>query len=153
MRSSSINLTPAQSVAEQEAQFGILRLVDPGKCCQLRKVEPLFRALRSYDLWFTGLRREQAPTRKDLKVIEQHQLPDDKSLLKVNALALWNWQQVHQYAVEHAIAPLPLYEAGYRSIGCEPCTAVPAAGADPRSGRWGGTKLECGIHTFSQHHQ
>ena len=148
-----INLTPLQSVADQEAQFGILHRIDPGKCCHLRKVEPLFRALRSYDIWFTGLRREQSPTRKDLKIIEEHQLPDDKSLLKVNALALWNWRQVEQYAVEHAIEPLPLYEAGYLSIGCEPCTAVPIAGADPRSGRWGGTKLECGIHTFSQPHE
>jgi phosphoadenosine phosphosulfate reductase len=145
-----VNLIPTQSVAGQENQFGFLYRTDPGKCCHLRKVEPLFRALNAFDVWFTGLRREQSPTRRDLQVAEQHQLPNSKALLKVSPLALWTWQQVHQYADEHRIEPLPLYAAGYTSIGCEPCTAVPAAGADPRSGRWHGTKLECGIHITPQ---
>jgi phosphoadenosine phosphosulfate reductase len=57
---------------------------------------------------------------------------------------------VEEYAHTHAIPRLSLYDLGYTSIGCEPCTAIPAAGADPRSGRWGGNKLECGIHTFSE---
>jgi phosphoadenosine phosphosulfate reductase len=142
-----INLQPEQSVPGQEAEFGILYKTDPGKCCHLRKVVPLFGALRAYKVWFTGLRREQSPSRKDLKLLEQHQLPGDKCLLKVSPLAMWNWRQVRDYALEHSIEPLPLYAAGYPSIGCQPCTAIPAAGADPRSGRWGGTKLECGIHT------
>lgn len=145
-----VNVTPAQSVAAQEAQFGILYRSDPGKCCQLRKVEPLFRALQPFDVWFTGLRREQSPTRRDLKPIEEHRLPNGKLLLKASPLAAWTWAQVSSYAVEHGIEPSPLYEAGFRSIGCEPCTAIPAADADPRSGRWGGAKLECGIHTFSK---
>lgn len=142
-----VNLQPQQSVAQQEAQFGILYGIDPGKCCQLRKVEPLFQALASFEIWFTGLRREQSPSRRNLNIVEHQPLADGKSLIKVNPLVLWNWQQVEEYAAANAIPALPLYEAGYRSIGCEPCTAVPAEGADPRSGRWGGTKLECGIHT------
>ena len=144
------NLAAKQSVAEQEAQFGILNQTDPGRCCQLRKVEPLFSALENYDVWFTGLRREQSPTRKNLKVIEHHQLPSGKMLLKVSPLAAWTWDQVWKYTGEHAIDHLPLYDFGYPSIGCEPCTAIPAAGADARSGRWGGRKLECGIHTESK---
>jgi len=144
------NLAAKQSVAEQEAQFGILNQTDPGRCCQLRKVEPLFSALENYDVWFTGLRREQSPTRKNLKVVEHHQLPSGKMLLKVSPLAAWTWDQVWNYTSEHAIEHLPLYDFGYSSIGCEPCTAIPAAGADARSGRWGGRKLECGIHTESK---
>lgn len=142
-----VNLIPEQSVAEQEAQFGLLHKTDPGKCCQFRKVEPLFRSLVKYDLWFTGLRREQSPSRKDLKIVEQRERPGQKAQIKVNPLAYWNWWLVQDYATKHRIEPLPLYEAGYKSIGCEPCTSIPAAGADARSGRWGGTKLECGIHT------
>lgn len=144
------NLTAKRSVAEQEAEFGILNRTDPGKCCQLRKVEPLFAALQDYDVWFTGLRREQSPTRKNLKVVEQHALPIGKVLLKVSPLAAWTWGDVWKYTADNKIPFLPLYDLGYRSIGCEPCTAIPREGADPRSGRWGGAKLECGIHTDSK---
>jgi phosphoadenosine phosphosulfate reductase len=108
------------------------------------------KALQPYDVWFTGLRREQSPTRKNLKVVEHHELPTGKTLLKVSPLAAWDWKQVWSYTVENGIEYLPLYDQGYRSIGCEPCTAIPAEGTDPRSGRWGGVKLECGIHTFSK---
>jgi phosphoadenosine phosphosulfate reductase len=144
------NLAAKQSVADQEAQFGILNRTDPGRCCQLRKVEPLFAALENYDVWFTGLRREQSPTRKNLKVVEHHVLPSGKTLLKVSLLAAWSWDQVWDYTGAHGIDHLPLYDFGYPSIGCEPCTAIPAPGADARSGRWGGRKLECGIHTESK---
>lgn len=144
------NLTAKRSVAEQEAEFGVLNRTDPGKCCQLRKVEPLFAALQDYDVWFTGLRREQSPTRKNLKIVEQHALPIGKVLLKVSPLAAWTWGDVWKYTADNKIPFLPLYDVGYRSIGCEPCTAIPREGADPRSGRWGGAKLECGIHTDSK---
>ena len=144
------NLAAKQSVAEQEAQFGILNRTDPARCCHLRKVEPLFAALQDFNLWFTGLRREQSPTRKNLKITEQHQLPGGKKLLKVNPLAAWTWDQVWKYTMDHGIEHLPLYDFGYLSIGCEPCTGIPELGADPRSGRWGGRKLECGIHTESK---
>lgn len=145
-----VNAAAEQSVAEQESQFGILNRTDPGRCCHLRKVEPLMKALGGYDVWFTGLRREQSPTRRNLQLIENHALPSGKVLLKVSPLAAWNWDRVWNYTTENEIEYLPLYDLGYRSIGCEPCTSIPAADADPRSGRWGGAKLECGIHTFSK---
>ena len=145
-----VNLVPKQSVIEQETEFGILYQTDPGACCNRRKVEPLMKGLEFFDLWFTGLRREQSPTRKNMRTVETHQLPSGKELLKVSPLAAWDWKKVWSYAVELSVEYLPLYDAGYLSIGCEPCTAIPAEGADPRSGRWGGNKLECGIHTFTK---
>ena len=144
-----VNVLPAQTVAEQESAFGVLYRSEPTKCCQLRKVEPLMLALEPFDVWFTGLRREQSPTRKNLKKVEVHRLPTGKDLWKVSPLADWNWEQVWQYAVVNGIPHLPQYDEGYLSIGCQPCTALPSDPNNPRSGRWGGTKLECGIHTFS----
>jgi phosphoadenosine phosphosulfate reductase len=144
------NLQAHASVPQQEAAFGILNRTDPARCCQLRKVEPLFSALQNFDVWFTGLRREQSPTRKNLKMVEHHELPTGKVILKVSPLAAWTWGEVWKYTADNKIEFLPLYDRGYRSIGCEPCTAIPAEGADPRSGRWGGVKLECGIHTESK---
>jgi phosphoadenosine phosphosulfate reductase len=108
------------------------------------------KALEPFDVWFTGLRREQSPTRANLQKIEQHRLPTGKTLLKVSPLADWTWAQVWEYTGGHRLAYLPLYDAGYPSIGCEPCTAFPADPGNARSGRWGGRKLECGIHTFSE---
>jgi phosphoadenosine phosphosulfate reductase len=144
-----VNALPAQTVAEQESELGILYRSEPSRCCQLRKVEPLMRALEPFDMWFTGLRREQSPTRRNLKKVELHRLPTGRSLWKVSLLADWNWEQVWQYANTNRIPHLPQYDEGYLSIGCQPCTALPADPNNPRSGRWGGTKLECGIHTFS----
>ena len=145
-----VNVIPEKTVAEQESEFGILNRTEPTRCCQLRKVDPLFRALEPFSLWFTGLRREQSPTRKNLKKLELHRLPSGKPLWKVSLLADWTWGQVWQYTAAKKIAYLPLYDDGYRSIGCEPCTSVPADPNNPRAGRWGGNKLECGIHTFSE---
>ena len=145
-----INAMPLTTLVEHEAQFGLLHIVDPAGCCAIRKVEPLMRSLEPYFWWFTGLRREQSPTRAGLKKVEDHRTPTGKMMKKVSVLADWTWAQVAEYAEVNGIPQLELYARGYTSIGCEPCTAVPAAGADPRSGRWGGTKLECGIHTFSE---
>ena len=145
-----INAMPLTTLAEHEAKFGLLHIINPTQCCQIRKVEPLMRSLKPYTWWFTGLRREQSPTRANLKKIEDHRLPSGKAMKKVSILADWTWDRVEDYAREHDIPRLSLYDEGYTSIGCEPCTAKPEAGADPRSGRWGGKKLECGIHTFSE---
>jgi phosphoadenosine phosphosulfate reductase len=144
-----VNVLPAQTVAEQESAFGILYGSEPTRCCQMRKVEPLMRALEPFDVWFTGLRREQSVTRRNLKKLELHRLPTGKSLWKVSLLADWDWKQVGQYVNANGIPSLPQYDEGYLSIGCEPCTALPSDPNNPRSGRWGGTKLECGIHTFT----
>ena len=145
-----INVLPTQTVPEQESAFGILNQTDPTRCCQLRKVDPLLGALEPFDVWFTGLRREQSPTRKNLKKLELHRLPTGKTLWKVSLLADWNWERVWNYTNSNGISHLPQYDEGYLSIGCEPCTALPVDPNNPRSGRWGGTKLECGIHTFSK---
>ncbi|HEV2577871.1 MAG TPA: phosphoadenylyl-sulfate reductase [Acidobacteriaceae bacterium] len=145
-----INAVPSNTIAQHEAQFGLLHVINPTHCCQIRKVEPLMRSLEPYAWWFTGLRREQSPTRANLKKTEDHRLPSGKQMKKISILADWTWDRVEAYAREHDIPRLSLYDEGYSSIGCEPCTARPAAGADPRSGRWGGRKLECGIHTFSE---
>ena len=145
-----INAAPGTTVAQQESELGILYRDDPTRCCQLRKVEPLIRALEPFDIWFTGLRRDQSPTRRNLQKAEDHLLPSGKTLLKVSPLADWTWGQVWEYTSANRLNYLPQYDYGYRSIGCEPCTALPDDPNNPRSGRWGGKKLECGIHTFSE---
>lgn len=145
-----VNVVPRRTVAEQESELGILYREEPTKCCQLRKVEPLLDALEPFEIWFTGLRREQSPTRKNLKKVEQHRLPTGKSLQKINPLADWSWGQVWEYTGGKGLSYLPQYDQGYLSIGCEPCTVIPDDPSNPRSGRWNGKKLECGIHTFSE---
>lgn len=148
-----VSLFPRQTVEQQESALGILYRDDPTQCCQLRKVAPLMEALQPLDTWFTGLRREQSITRKNLKKVELHRLPTGKSLTKVSPLADWTWGQVWEYTGANKLDYLPQYDHGYLSIGCQPCTAVPEDPANPRSGRWGGRKLECGIHTFSERSQ
>jgi phosphoadenosine phosphosulfate reductase len=143
-----VNVMPQTTVAEQESVFGKLYGTQPDQCCKMRKVEPLLAALADYEVWFTGLRREQSPTRANLAEVETHKLPGGKELLKVSPLAFWKWNEVWSYLRVNEIEYLPLYDRGYPSIGCEPCTALPLDGGNPRSGRWGGQKLECGIHTF-----
>lgn len=145
-----VNVLPDKTVQQQESELGILYRDNPGQCCQLRKVEPLMASLEPFEIWFTGLRREQSPTRKNLKKVEHHRLPSGKTLLKVSPLADWNWAQVWEYTGKHGLSYLPQYDQGYASIGCQPCTAIPLDPANPRSGRWAGQKLECGIHTFSE---
>jgi phosphoadenosine phosphosulfate reductase len=145
-----VNVLPLQTVAQQESQFGVLYQSNPTQCCQLRKVEPLMQSLEPFEIWFTGSRREQSPSRKNLKTVEQHRLPSGKTLLKVSLLADWTWKQVWNYVGAHQLSYLPQYDDGYLSIGCQPCTAIPDDPNNPRSGRWGGKKLECGIHTFSE---
>jgi phosphoadenosine phosphosulfate reductase len=114
-------------------------------CCKRHKVEPLFSALADYDTWFTALRRDQSPSRANLQEVEPFQLPG-RGITRVAPLAGWTARDVWKYAKDYQIPLLPLYELGYTSIGCEPCTAVPFDPENPRSGRWQGQKLECGIH-------
>lgn len=115
-------------------------------CCARHKVGPLFGALEGYDTWFTGLRRQQSPSRANLQHVEPFTLKSGKVLRKVSPLADWLTRDVWKYAKANGIPLLPLYELGYSSIGCEPCTSLPDDPSNPRSGRWGGQKLECGIH-------
>jgi phosphoadenosine phosphosulfate reductase len=142
-----VNLKAKQSVKDQESLFGILNQTEPSKCCGLRKVEPLFAGLSNYDTWFTALRREQSPTRANLQEVEPFKLPTGKTLEKVSPLAAWTNKDVWQYLSKYDIPALSLYDQGYTSIGCQPCTVLPFDPNNPRSGRWQGKqKLECGIH-------
>jgi len=141
-----INLLPAKTVGEQEAEFGLLYQSAPDQCCKLRKVEPLFKAVAEYRVWFTGLRREQAKSRTALEESSLFTLPGGKQILKLAPLAEWTTRDVWYACAELDIPLLSLYEKGYTSIGCEPCTTLPTDPNDPRSGRWAGRKVECGIH-------
>ena len=145
-----VHLTSDLGVEAQEAEFGLLFQTDPARCCRMRKVEPLQRALAGYSVWLTGLRRKQSPSRASLEETETQTLPSGIEILKVNPLARWTWKEVWSYLRSREIDYLPLYDQGYTSIGCRPCTSVPSDPSNPRSGRWGGVKLECGIHTFGR---
>jgi phosphoadenosine phosphosulfate reductase len=144
-----VNLAPKMTVSEQESKFGILYQTSPDRCCGFRKVEPLFAALEPYEVWFTGLRRDQSPTRAGLKELDDFRLPSGKVLTKVSPLASWTNREVWSYLKANRIPVSPLYDQGYTSIGCWPCTQPPTDPDNPRSGRWGGRKLECGIHIQS----
>jgi phosphoadenosine phosphosulfate reductase len=140
-----LNVTPEHTVAEQDALLGKdLFARQPSQCCRLRKVAPLDKALRGYSAWATGLRRVEAPTRANAPLIS---FDEQFGLVKVNPLAAWSDQDVADYIDQHDVLVNPLVSEGYPSIGCAPCTARPAEGADPRSGRWQGmSKTECGLH-------
>lgn len=139
------NVTPEHSVAEQDELLGKdLFAHDPDECCRLRKIVPLTNVLREYSAWVTGIRRVDAPTRANAPLISF----DEKfKIVKVNPLAAWSDQNMADYIAAHNVLVNPLVKEGYPSIGCAPCTAKPAVGADPRSGRWPGhSKTECGLH-------
>jgi phosphoadenosine phosphosulfate reductase len=140
-----VNATAEHSVAQQDSLLGKdLFARDPNQCCALRKVAPLERTLAGYDAWVTGVRRIEAPTRANTPLVTY----DEKfGLVKVNPIAAWSDEEMDDYIAEHGILVNPLVAEGYPSIGCAPCTAKPAPGADKRSGRWAGTgKIECGLH-------
>ncbi len=141
-----VNLLPDKTVAQQESEFGILNQTAPDQCCKLRKVEPLFKAVAEYRVWLTGLRREQARSRTALEKSSLFTLPGGKQVLKLAPLAEWTTRDVWYACDQLSIPLLPLYDLGYTSIGCEPCTSLPLDPNDPRSGRWAGRKVECGIH-------
>jgi len=141
-----INLLPEKTVAEQETVHGLLYQSAPDQCCKLRKVEPLFKAVAGYRVWLTGLRREQAKSRAALEESALFTLPGGKQVLKLAPLAAWTTRDVWYACEQFSIPLLPLYERGFSSIGCEPCTSLPLDANDPRSGRWAGRKVECGIH-------
>jgi len=136
---------PLLTVAQQDAQHGPeLWRRDPGACCAMRKVEPLARALEPYVAWASGIRRDEAETRRDAGVVEWDA---KRGMVKVNPIATWTQEQADAYVAEHGVLVNPLAYDGYPSIGCAPCTRRVAPGEDPRSGRWAGSaKTECGLH-------
>jgi len=140
-----VNAKAELSVPEQDAAHGRdLFAREPDRCCAMRKVAPLKKTLAGYDAWVTGVRRVEAPTRANTPLVTYDEA---FGLVKVNPIAAWSDEQMHNYIEEHAILVNPLVDAGYPSIGCAPCTVKPLPGADPRSGRWAGkAKIECGLH-------
>lgn len=129
-----------QAVLEGPALWG----VDPDRCCELRKMQPLRSTLASFDAWISAVRRDQTPDRADAPVV----VWDGKfGLVKVNPLVRWTFDDVRAYVAEHDVPYNPLHDQGYPSIGCQPCTTAVAPGEDPRAGRWRGRdKKECGLH-------
>jgi phosphoadenosine phosphosulfate reductase len=141
-----VNVTPEQTVAEQDAEHGpALHDRDPDLCCSLRKVQPLARTLAGYSAWGSGVRRDETANRADTRIVDWDA---KRGMVKVNPLAAWSQDDVDAYVAEHQVPVNPLYEIGYASIGCAPCTRPVAPGEDPRAGRWAGRgKTECGLHT------
>jgi phosphoadenosine phosphosulfate reductase len=128
---------------------GPLYQTDPDRCCAIRKVEPLHRALAGFDAWITALRRDQSDTRRSVEVLEHHEI-DGRTILKVMPLAYWSRNDVRRYLAAHEVPYHPLLDQGYTSIGCWPCTRPTAPGESERAGRWSGSgKTECGLHTFT----
>jgi phosphoadenosine phosphosulfate reductase len=143
-----IDLVGRYSVEQQTAEFGA-RLFerDPEMCCDLNKVRPMFEALRGFDAWITALRRDSSPTRANAPFVDQYEIEPDRWMVKVNPMATWSHQEVWKYLKEHDLPHNPLYDLGYSSIGCAPCTRMRFAGEPERAGRWAGKpKWECGIH-------
>jgi phosphoadenosine phosphosulfate reductase len=141
-----VNVTPEQTVAEQDAQYGAkLHDRDPDLCCSLRKVQPLAQTLSGYVAWGSGIRRDESPTRAGTKLVDWDA---KRGMIKVNPMAAWTQDVVDAYIAEHQVPVNPLFDLGYGSIGCAPCTRPVAPGEDPRAGRWAGrNKTECGIHS------
>jgi phosphoadenosine phosphosulfate reductase len=138
-------ITPALSLGEQEREEGPrLWERDPDRCCALRKVAPLARALEGMDAWITGVRRAQSAARAGSRKIEYD---SSRDIVRLLPLADWTDEDVTGYLYAHDVPYNPLHDQGYPSIGCMPCTRAVRPGEDPRSGRWAGRdKDECGLH-------
>lgn len=140
-----LSIRPAETVAEQNISHGqSLYARQPDLCCQLRKVEPLNRALAPYLAWGSGLRRDESPSRAHTPAVGWD---SRRNKVKVNPLAYWTAEDVAAFISERDVIINPLAFAGYASIGCAPCTRPVNRGEDTRAGRWSGReKTECGIH-------
>ena len=143
-----IDLVGEYTVERQTEEFGP-RLFerDPDRCCELNKVRPMFAALRELDAWITAFRRDSSPTRASAPFVERYELESERWIVKVNPVAAWTRREVWAYLKEHDLPHNPLYDLGYASIGCAPCTRLRLPGEPERAGRWAGlAKWECGIH-------
>jgi phosphoadenosine phosphosulfate reductase len=139
------SVRPRLTVAEQDEQYGPrLFARNPDECCDLRKVEPLERALSDYDAWAAGLRRDESPTRANTPVVSYDR---NKGKVKISPLAAWTQADVEAYISRYDVPVNALLRQGYGSVGCWPCTRRTPPGEDPRAGRWPMfDKTECGIH-------
>jgi phosphoadenosine phosphosulfate reductase len=127
-----------------------LPVADPNLCCFIHKVQPMQKALQDMKAWISGIRRDQTAARAHARILE---LQDD-GLLKINPLLNWTKEDIQKYAKEHRLPAHPLFQRGYRSIGCSPCTIAIGLNDDERAGRWSGhAKTECGLHTDMFQHK
>lgn len=139
----NLRILRAADIAQQDP-YGKLHKTDPDACCDLRKTEPLQKALTGSNGWITGRKRFHSGTRAALDFFE---VEPETSRIKVNPLAYWTPEDVAEYIAENRLPRHPLLDQGYPSIGCAPCTSPVKEGEDTRAGRWRGTeKNECGIH-------
>ncbi len=142
-----VTLRPAVGREAFTARHGLqIYRTDPDRCCAHNKVAPLEAALPGKQAWLSGLRRDQSSTRSDTPIL----LPTREGPVKVHPLADWSRRDVYRYQQERSIPEHPLFDKGYVSVGCAPCTApVGPDETDERAGRWAGhEKTECGLHTF-----
>ncbi|HEX9693463.1 MAG TPA: phosphoadenylyl-sulfate reductase [Actinomycetota bacterium] len=143
-----VELVGEHTIESQERTFGP-RLFerDPGLCCEINKVRPMFEALRGVDAWITAFRRDSSPTRVRAPIVERYELEPGRFIVKVNPVANWTRPDVWAYLRANELPHNPLYDLGYASIGCSPCTRIRLASEPERAGRWAGrSKWECGIH-------
>ena len=140
-----VNVQPPATVAQQDEEHGPrLYERDPDLCCSLRKVQPLARTLAGYAAWGSGIRRDESPSRAGTRLVDWDA---KRGMVKINPIAAWTQSDVDAYVTEHQVPVNPLFEIGYASIGCAPCTRPVAPGEDARAGRWAGkNKIECGLH-------
>jgi len=145
---SVVELVGEHTVESQAAAFGPrLYERDPDRCCHINKVEPMLEALRGLDAWVTAFRRDSSPTRASAPIVDRYELEPGRWIVKVNPVANWTRRDTWTYLQEHDLPHNPLYDLGYASIGCAPCTRMQLPGEPERAGRWAGlSKWECGIH-------
>jgi len=143
-----VDLVGEYTVDRQAQEFGPrLYERDAEKCCELNKVRPMYEALRHLDGWVTALRRDSSPTRAEAPILERYELEPGRWIVKVNPVANWSRPDVWRYLKEFDLPHNPLYDLGYSSIGCAPCTRMRLPGEPERAGRWAGKpQWECGIH-------
>ncbi len=141
----NLEIIKPQVIGENFLQkYGPLYTQSPDTCCFLNKVAPIQNVLKNYSAWISGIRREQTLNRLNSPIVEQHPfLP----LYKINPMAMWTLSDIDNYIIDNNLPRHPLWDKGFRSIGCEPCTVPVGSSGSERDGRWPGlSKTECGIH-------
>jgi phosphoadenosine phosphosulfate reductase len=142
-----VDLVGEHTTDSQAATFGPrLYERDPDRCCDINKVRPMLEALRGLDAWITAFRRDSSPTRATSPIVDRYEVEPGRSIVKINPVATWTRRDTWAYLREHDLPHNPLYDLGYASIGCAPCTRMQMPGEPERAGRWAGlSKWECGI--------
>lgn len=143
-----VELVGEHTVETQTVTFGP-RLYEraPERCCEINKVQPMLEALRGRGGWITAFRRDSSPTRANAPILDRYELEPGRWIVKVNPVATWTRRNTWAYLREFDLPHNPLYDLGYASIGCAPCTRLQFPGEPERAGRWAGlSKWECGIH-------